>query len=83
MKVFDKDLVGSDDLMGQSEFDLTCCEISKSKEVTLHLDDGEMRIWSGLIINSMNPPKLNFPKEKQEKENTWLHNCETYVVPLD
>ena len=41
LKVFDKDVVGSDDFMGHAEFDLTSCEISKSQEVTLHLDDGE------------------------------------------
>ena len=40
-KVFDKDVVGSDDFMGQAEFDLTTCELQKSQEVTLHLDDAE------------------------------------------
>jgi hypothetical protein len=40
-KVFDRDMVGSDDFMGQADFDLTSCEIHKSQEVTLHLEDGE------------------------------------------
>ena len=34
-------MVGSDDFMGQADFDLTTCEIYKSQEVTLHLEDGE------------------------------------------
>ena len=34
-------MVGSDDFMGHADFDLTNCEIHKSKEVTLHLENGE------------------------------------------
>ena len=34
-------MVGSDDFMGQAEFDLKSCAVSKSQEVTLHLEDGE------------------------------------------
>ena len=41
LKVFDADMVGSDDFMGHADFDLTTCEIQKSQEVTLHLEDGE------------------------------------------
>lgn len=39
-QVYDKDIVGTDDFMGQADFDLTTCEIKKSNEVTLHLEDG-------------------------------------------
>ena len=39
-KVFDKDLVSSDDFMGFADFDLATCEIHKYQEVTLHIEDG-------------------------------------------
>ena len=38
-QVFDRDVVDSDDFMGQGDFDLTSCELHKSQEVTLHLGD--------------------------------------------
>ena len=34
-------MVGTDDFMGHVDFDLTTCELHKSQEVTLHLEDGE------------------------------------------
>ena len=34
-------MVGSDDFMGQAEFDLTACELHKSQEITLHLGDAD------------------------------------------
>ena len=40
-QVYDKDMVGSDDFMGQAEFDLTTCELHKSQEITLHLGDAD------------------------------------------
>merc|ERR1712142_351383 len=40
-QVYDKDMVGSDDFMGQAEFDLTACELHKSQEITLHLGDAD------------------------------------------
>ena len=57
MQVFDRDLVGSDDFMGLAEFDLagyfshsnsilnlilfSRCDLEKSYELTLHLEDGD------------------------------------------
>ena len=76
-------MVGSDDFMGQAEFDLSSCEISKSQEVTIHLEDGEDEDLIRSDYKFYEPPKTQFSKGKQEKENTWLHNCETCVVPLD
>ena len=40
VKVYDRDVVGSDDFMGRAEFDLTSLDLDKSQEVTLHLEDG-------------------------------------------
>jgi len=40
-QVFDRDLVGSDDFMGLAEFDLAGCDLEKSYELTLHLEDGD------------------------------------------
>ena len=40
VKVYDRDVVGSDDFMGRAMFDLTSLDLDKSQEVTLHLDDG-------------------------------------------
>ena len=34
-------MVGSDDFMGQADFDLTTCELHKPQEVTLHLGDAD------------------------------------------
>ena len=73
--MFDKDVVGSDDFMGQEDFDLTSCELHKSQEVTLHLGDAEDEdlIRKG---GKSEARKLifNFPKEKQEEEDTWVHH---------
>jgi len=41
LQVFDRDLVGSDDFMGLAEFDLAGCDLDKSYELTLHLEDGD------------------------------------------
>ena len=49
-------MVGSDDFMGHADFDLTNCEIHKSQEVTLHLEDGEdedlMRYEGRIVLDN-------------------------------
>jgi hypothetical protein len=62
-------MVGSDDFMGHADFDLTNCEIHKSQEVTLHLEDGEdedlMRYEGRIVLENL--LKSLFRKNKKKK----------------
>ena len=53
--------------MGHAEFDLTSCEIGKSQEVTLHLEDGEDEDLIRSDYKFYKPPKTSFPKGKTRK----------------
>ena len=70
--------------MGPADFDLTNCEIHKFQEVTLHLEDGEdedlMRYEGRIVLDNL---FKYFLKEKQEKENSRLHNCKNCFVTFD
>ena len=56
--------------MGQAEFDLSSCEISKSQEVTIHLEDGEDEDLIRSDYKFYKPPQNFISQRKNKKKKT-------------